>query len=73
MSHICTLKTEVTAAQKDSSFEIYLPPLLSWPVHVICNLGVVGSNPSGGSIIKSIGEIPERSNGADCNSAASAT
>ena len=26
-----------------------MPPQLSWPEHVICNLGVVGSNPSAGS------------------------
>ena len=38
---------------------------------LICNQPVVGSSPIGGSLLS--GEIPERSNGADCKSAASAT
>ena len=34
---------------------------------MICNLGVVGSNPTRGSVY--FGRIPERPNGADCKSA----
>ena len=39
--------------------------------HVICNLKVVGSNPTEGSkfLYQSIGKIPEWPNGADCKSA----
>ena len=40
---------------------------------MICNLGVVGSNPTRGSkeivLLINVGQIPEWPNGADCKSA----
>ncbi len=36
---------------------------------MICNLGVVGSNPTRGSVKIFLGQLPEWTNGADCNSA----
>ena len=36
---------------------------------MICNLGVVGSNPTRGSEEDIVGQIPEWPNGADCKSA----
>ena len=39
---------------------------------LICNQWVGGSIPFAGSMMDSVGEVPERSKGADCKSAGSA-